>query len=104
MSPKECGVELAEQIQKAVTESVNDICGSLGVSIQDVLLEWIALLLWIASKEIQDSLPRTYVQATIDSTFSCTLFFLEEADIGGRISDFTPESFQSFVHSRFETY
>ena len=104
MNAKRLGIELAKEIQDAMTESAEDICETLGAPIQDTLLEYIALLLWAASEEIQNSLPKKHIQATIDSTFSATLLLLEEAGIGSLIREFTPDSFQSFIRNRFEIY
>ncbi|HIJ71874.1 MAG TPA: hypothetical protein HPP87_11000 [Planctomycetes bacterium] len=104
MDSEGLGFELAKEIQEHVIESSEDICRNIGVPLQNVFLEYIALLLWSASKEIQNSLPKKHFKQAIDLTFSASALLLEEAGIREHMSDFTPEAFESFIRDRFETY
>jgi len=66
-------------------------------------LEYTAFLLWVASKEIQRSLPEQYAHEAIDYTFSalCNIFVETHLDTH---RDFNPHTFQSLIRGRFETY
>jgi len=104
MSSEDLGIELAKEIYSTVVASAEDICENFGVPLEDVFLEYITLLLWVGAKEIQNWLPKERIQETIDVMASTTLAILTKEVIGRNDPGFTPKSFGSFVHNRFELY
>jgi hypothetical protein len=105
MDTKELGSQLARLIEATVNpQSMDDIGSTLGQRCRNIFLEYIALLLWIATKESSIVLPKEYAQTTSNAIFSAIFLLLEEAGIKKRVCDFNAQAFESFIHDRFETY
>lgn len=108
MDAERLGIELGDLICETWAESIDDITTTLGRRIEDVFLEYVALLLWIVTKEASIVLPEKSFQHASNVTFSVTFDLLE--DVGGikKIKlcegNFNVKTFESFIHNRFETY
>lgn len=107
MDTEKLGFELAEAIGEMVDESLDDIRSTLRKPSQNVLLEYIALLLWIVAKQASAVLPKKWIQSTIDHAHGVTFCFLEDAGcrkikmLGGY---FNEKTFEDWINNRFEIY
>lgn len=103
MDTKELGLKLAKLIEETVGESMDDIFSTLGRDVGEVFLEYIALLLWIATKEASIVLPEKSIQPTIDAMTCWTFSILEER--GARAcEDFNEKIWGDFILNRFDLY
>jgi hypothetical protein len=107
MDTEKLGFELAEAIKEMVHESLDDIRDTLREPSQNVLFEYIALLLWIVAKQAAMALPKESIQSTIDHAHSVTFFFLDDAGcrkikmLGGH---FNEKTFEDWMINRFKIY
>ena len=103
MDTKKLGIELARLIEETVNLSMDDICSALGKSVGDVFFEYIALLLWVVTKEASIILPEKSIQPTID-TMTCATFYLIEDSGAKSLKDFNEKIWEDFILSRFGLY
>lgn len=108
MDTERLGIKLGRLIAETFGESIDDITSTLGRRIEDVFLEYVALLLWIATKEASIVLTDKSFRHASNVAFSVTFDLLEDA--GGRKKiklcggDFNMKTFEAFIHDRFEIY
>jgi len=107
MDTEKLGFELAEAIGEMVDESLDDIRSTLRKPSQNVLLEYIALLLWIVAKQASVVLPKKSIKSTIDHAHNVTFLFLEDGGfrkikmLGGY---FNEKTFEDYICNRFKLY
>lgn len=101
------GFELAETIMEMAHESIDNIRDTLHKPSQNVLLEYIALLLWIVTKQASIVLPKESIQSTIDHVHSVVFSFLEDAGfrkIKMLGEYFNEKTFEGWIGNRFKLY
>lgn len=104
MDTKGIGLQFARLIQDTVDGSINDINRTLGPrSKKNAFFEYIALLLWISTKEAQTVLPTGSIQEAIDRIYSAIFILLEESGLKNT-SGFNNKIFEDFIRNRFKTY
>ncbi|MCK5472888.1 MAG: hypothetical protein KAI59_02560 [Planctomycetes bacterium] len=96
------GAELARLVEDTLDKSLPDINSALGNHHGQNMIEFIALLLWIAVKEAQTVLPEKLIQPTIDTIF--TVFFLRLVENVNFLKIFNEKTWEDFIHDRFGTY
>ncbi len=107
LDTEKLGFELAEAIMEMAHESLDDIRGTLRKPSQNILLEYIALLLWIVAKQASVVLPKESIQSTIDHAHGVTFSFLEDTGfrkikmLGGY---FNEKTFEDWMVNRFKLY
>jgi hypothetical protein len=107
MDTEKLGFELAEAIMEMAHESLDDIRSTLRKPSQNVLIEYIALLLWVVAKQASIVLPKESIQSTIDHAHSVTFSFLDDTGFrkikmpGGY---FNEKTFEDWIGNRFNLY
>jgi len=102
LDSKELGIELARLIEDTLDETIPDVSNTLGKQPWEILFEYIAFLLWIATKETSAVLPKKFIQPTIDyMSFAIFLHLRENANFS-RL--FNERKWKDFVINRCELY
>lgn len=101
MDDKQLG-ELGSLIAETLDESTPDISRTLGKHPEEILFEFIALLLWIVAKEAQTILPEKLLQPTIDTILTAT--FLRLGENANFLKIFNEKTWEDFINDRFGTY
>jgi hypothetical protein len=104
---EELGYELAVAMMEMTDKSLDEICSTLNVPSQNVLLEYVALLLWIVTKQTSILLSKNLIQSTIDYAHNITFSFLEDAGfkkVKLPEGNFNETTFEKWIRNRFELY
>jgi hypothetical protein len=104
MDTEKNGIQFARLIRDTVDGSIDDINRTLGPRTnKNTFFEYIALLLWISTKEAITILPKELIQETIDRICFANFILLEESGLKNT-SGFNNKIFEDFLHNRFGTY
>jgi len=106
MDTERLGIELGDLICETCGESIeeiDDIISTLG-RMNLVFLEYIALLLWTATKVASNVLPEKSFQHASDIAFSVTFDFLNTIENLRDHPEFNMNKYEEFIHDRFEQY
>lgn len=104
MDTESLGMELAKLIGDTVVQSVDDIQSTLVECTQNIVTEYVALLVWIVITEASIVISRKSVQQMFPVVFAGIFSFLGGAGVRRLVPDFNENILEDFLHNRFDLY
>lgn len=106
MNTEQLGIELGDLIVETSDEStkeIEDIISPLG-TMNMILFEYVALLLWGATRAASNVLPEEPCKHAINAAFTVVFDALNGIDGFREHPEFNINKYQDFIHYRFDQY